>query len=169
MMEYNDLIKERYSIRKFSNREVEHEKIEQILEAGRIAPTACNAQPQRIYVLKTQEARNRIKNMSPFLYDAPIILMICFDENESWFGPENGHGAVDPTIVCTHMVLMATNVGLGSVWIGAFDVDRAIFEFNLPKNIIPIALIPIGYPTEDSKPNIRHGIRKPLLETVTYL
>jgi nitroreductase len=168
-MDFLELAKERYSVRIYSDEPVEEEKINKILEAGRIAPTAHNNQPQRIYVIQSKEAREKVKKCTRYSFNAPIILLLCYDEDESWFGQNDRFGSIDPTIVGTHMMLEATELGLGTVWVGSFNAEITKSEFALPSNIIPVAFLPLGYPFHTSEPSAMHNSRKKLLETVRYL
>ena len=172
-MELEKVIKERYSVRKYQNKLIEEEKLTKILEAGRLAPTAKNSQPQRIYVIREEQNRQKLKELTPMTYDAPVILMICIDLNEvcRMKIEENYHtGEMDASIVTTHMMLEAWNLGLGSVWVRYFNSDELQKAFALPDNIKPICLLPIGYPALDSTPNEKlHFARKDLTAEVTYL
>ncbi|MHC1721020.1 MAG: nitroreductase family protein [Clostridiaceae bacterium] len=170
-MDFLELTRVRYSVRGYSERKVEKEKIDKILEAGNNAPTACNFQPQRIFVIQSDEAREKVKKITPYHFDAPCYLMVCYNEEESWFGPDNryGHreGYIDPAIVVAYMMLEAAELGLGSVWVGAFHSDIASKEFDLPKNIVPVALMPIGYPSGEIKPVMK--TRKDISEIAEYI
>lgn len=168
-MEFSELIKQRYSVRKFSPKAIEPEKLSAILEAGRLAPTAKNMQPQRIYVLQSKDALEKANNLSPCIYGAQTVLMICADVNEAWHRLGSGVSAAetDASIVATHMMLAAKNEGIGSVWVGMFVQKEAQKVFGLPENIMPYALMPIGY--ADMGPSERHEDRKPLNDTVIVL
>lgn len=168
-MNFLELAKERYSVRMFSDRPIEEEKLNLILEAARVAPTACNNQPQRIYVIQSPEAREKVKKCTRYSFDAPCILLVCYNEEESWYGLDNKLGCIDATIIGTHMMMEATELGIGSVWVGSFKADIVKTEFNLPQHIIPVALFPIGYPSEKARPAAQHTKRKELKETVSYL
>lgn len=172
-MEFERVIKERYSVRKYQSKPIEEEKLLKILEAGRIAPTAKNRQPQRIYVIKSAENRQKLQELTPMTYDAPVILLICADLNEACTMKieENYNTAeMDASIVTTHMMLAAWNLGIGSVWVRYFNADEVQKTFNLPENIKPICLLPIGYADTDSIPNEKlHFTRKELTEEVIYL
>lgn len=169
-MDFLDLAKERYSVRKFSEKQVEKEKLDKILEAGRIAPTAVNKQPQRILVLDNEESINKIKKSTRYHFDAPMILVVCYDSDESWKNPYSGDdgGVLDGAIIVTQMMLQAVELGLGTTFVGHFDPQAVKEEFQLGDNIVPVALLPIGYPTEDSKPSKAHNTRKNIEETVFY-
>jgi len=169
-MELLELMKERYSVRKFKEREIEKEKLEKILEAGRVAPTACNNQPQRILVLREKESMEKMKKCTPFTFDAPVILLICADKDKGWIRKYDGenHAKIDVSIVTTQMMLEAYNNGIGSTWVCHFDPKKIKEEFNIPHNFEPINILPIGYPNKDSMPNPMHQKRLDLSEIVFY-
>ncbi len=168
-MELMDLLKERHSVRKFSDKKVEKEKIDKILEAGRLAPTAVNFQPQRIYVIESEPSLEKLKECTRYHFNAPVALLVCYDNQVSWKRPFDNKdmGEVDAAIVSTQMMLEVTNLGLGTTWVGHFDPAAVKEKFALPENIIPVALFPIGYPAEDSAPNPRHFERFDITETVS--
>lgn len=172
-MSFMDLCKERHSVRRYDTRPVEEEKLDQILEAGRLAPTACNYQPQRIFVIKSEEARAKLAAITRMTYGAPVVLMICYDKNESWkntpqtFGEVYDGGEMDACIVGTQMMNMATELGLGTLWARGFNAQTIHDAFGLPENIVVSFLLDVGYPSEQSVN--RHTPRKPLNETVTEL
>jgi nitroreductase len=170
-MTFSELAKNRFSVRKFSNQPVEEEKLAQILETGRIAPTAKNLQPQRIYVLKSPEALDKIRKITVCAFDAPIVLLVCGDVQNSWKSPFNGQRRteMDCAIVTTHMMMQAWELGIGSVWVCRFDTELTKTAFALPEGIEPFCLLPIGYAAFDCVPAAFHAIRKPLGETVTVL
>lgn len=169
-MDFLDLAKERYSVRKFSDKKVEADKIELILEAGRIAPTACNFQSQRILVINDEANLNKLKNCTPYHFDAPLAILICYDTAVSWKRKYDSKdaGDIDASIVTTHLMLEITNLGLGSTWVGSFDPEAMKRGFNLPENFVPVALLPIGYPAEDSQPSSNHDKRYEANKTVFY-
>ena len=174
MTDFLELCKARYSVRSFSDRKVEPEKLEKILEAGRVAPTAVNFQPQVIYVLQSPDAVAKMASVTPYMFHAPQALLVCYDENICWKNhkhEEDGHsaGEMDATIVLTHMMLQAWELGIGSCWVCSFDFKATRQLFNLPPNIKPVALMPIGYAAPDGVASERHPKRKPLSETVHYL
>lgn len=169
-MSFIKLAEERYSVRSFSDKPVEKEKLELILKAGQLAPTACNLQPQRILVIESPEALEKLKKCTPCHYNAPIVLLVCYDRAQSWkrtYDSEDS-GAVDASIVATQMMLEAAELGLGTTWVGFFDPALVRSEFSLPDNIIPVAIFPLGYPSDNGKPAELHYQRKPLEETVKY-
>lgn len=168
-MSFMELAKARYSVRAFLDKAVEQEKIDRILEAAKIAPTAKNNQPQRIYVLKSKEALAQAAETSPCIYGAPLIFMVCVDETEVYQTPQLKSGDVDTSIVGTHMMLEAWEQGLGSVWVLKFDPAKAKEIFQLPENIRPVFLLPVGYASPEAKPSDRHESYRPMSEMVFEL
>lgn len=169
-MELNKIIKERYSVRTFKDQKVESKKIEELLNTLNYIPTATNAQPEKIYVLKSEESLEKIGKLAN-TYDASIVLLICADTNIAWKNPkEEGYNTseMDGSIVSTYLMLKAWDLGLGSVWIRHFNSNKVKEEFNLPKTIKPICLLSIGYPKEDSIPSPTHTKKKPLPELIEY-
>lgn len=169
-MDFLDLAKDRYSVRKFSNKKVEQEKIDLILEVGRLAPTAVNYQSQRILVLNSEDSLEALKICTPYHFQAPLALLVCYDNTVSWKRQFDNKdmGIVDASIVATHMILEVANLGLGSTWVGHFDPEKIKTAFSLPENIIPIVLLPIGYPDKASSPNPNHDKRFDIGTTVFY-
>lgn len=164
------LAHDRYSVRSFADTKVEQEKIDKILEAGRIAPTAVNSQPQMIYVARSEEAMQKLNELSPCMYGAPQCIILCYnDETVCRRGLDGNYGEIDGTIVLTHMMMEATDLGLGTCMVGRFDPDKLVEAFNLPENIHPILLMPFGYAAEDATPSPRHTEYRPAEETVAYL
>lgn len=172
-MGFMDLCRERYSVRQFENRPVEKDKLMKILEAGHLAPTACNYQPQRIYVFRSEEARAKLAEHTRMTYGAPVCLLVCYDKTESWkntkktFGEDYDGGEMDACIVGTQMMNMATELGLGTLWARGFNAQTIHDAFGLPENIVVSFLLDIGYPASGSAN--RHTPRKKLSATVTEL
>ena len=169
-MEFLELAKKRCSIRKYEIRKVEEEKLLKILEAGRVAPTAANFQPQHMIVVKSQEGMDKLKKCGN-TYGAPLAIIVCGDHSTSWkrLFDDKDSLDVDVSIVTTHMMLQATESGLGTVWIGSFDPVVTKKEFNIPENIEPIDILLIGYPDEElALPNRHDKARKPLGDIVHY-
>ena len=168
MSNFLTLVSSRYSVRKFSDKPIAKETLDLILEAGRVAPTACNNQPQRILVIESDVARAKVKDCTAYHFDAPLTLLVCYDQSASWkrkYDNEDG-GPVDASIVTTQMMLQAFELGVGSTWVGSFDPQKVRKAFNLPKDYVPIALLPLGYP--DTAPSSTHGSRQPMGKTVFY-
>jgi nitroreductase len=169
-MSFLQLAQKRYSVRQFSNKPIDKQSLDLILEAGRVSPTACNNQPQRILVIESSEARAKVKDCTPCHFDAPLTLLVCYDKSVSWKRGYDGDdgGTVDASIVTAQMMLQASELGIGSTWVGYFDPQKIRKAFALPKNYVPIALLPLGYPAADAVPNQRHSEREPLEKTVFY-
>lgn len=170
-MEFLQLAKDqRYSVRKFKDQPVEKEKLDLILEAGRVAPTACNYQPQRILVIENEAAHEKLKQCTSWYFGAPVVLMVCYDRTTCWKNKTNGTigGDVDASIVTTHMMLEAAALGLGATWVGAFNHQKARELFGIPDYLVPVALLPVGYPAEGVEPNAWHFKRFDIGHTVFY-
>ncbi len=168
-MEFDKVIRERFSTRMFKTTQVEQEKIEKILEAGRLAPTAKNLQPQKIFVVKSEEGLEKIDRITPCRYQAPVCLVVCSDKEVAWSNNEDSSYEMDATIVATHMILEATNIGVNSVWVKMFDKQKLSNELNLKENMIPICIIDLGYKEDNCNPSPMHEQRKDLTEIVEYI
>ncbi|MDR1539159.1 MAG: nitroreductase family protein [Clostridiales bacterium] len=170
-MNFSQLSQKRYSVRSYKNDPIEPEKLNEILEAGRLAPTACNNQPQKIIVARSEEALRWIDEATPCRFGAPAVLIVCYDKAKCWSRSFDGEksGEVDASIVTSHLMLQAEDLGIGSVWVMYFDPKAIIKNFSLDENIVPVALLPIGYPASDSAPSDRHGLRNPLESSVAFI
>ena len=163
-MDFLELAKERYSVRKFSDKKVEREKLDAILEAGRCAPTAVNYQPQRVLVLESPEALEKLKGCTPYHFHAPLALVVCYDREASWKRSFDNcdMGDVDASIVTTQMMYRAQELGLGSVWIGYFDPAFVKEAFGLGETEEASAILAVGHRADETSAN--HGNRKPMSE-----
>ncbi|SER44838.1 nitroreductase family protein [Lachnobacterium bovis] len=170
-MEFFEVVKNRYSCKKFSAKEVEKEKLTAILEAGRLAPTAKNLQEQKIYVVETPESLAKIDKATPCRYGAPVCVVVAFDKNNVFTYPESEKtsGVEDATIVATHMILAAANEGIDSCWVNFFNPSELAKELGLPDNEEILMIMDLGYKEDGFKPLPNHEDRKPLSETVTYM
>lgn len=170
-MEMLQLMKDRYSCRKFAPKEIEQEKLDQIMEAGRVAPTAKNFQPVRVYVLKSQEALEKIRAITPATFNAPAVLLFCTNHEEAWVNPFDDFNSdvMDLSIIGTHMMLEAESLGLGTCWVAWFDTAKVREDFALPEGIQPRCMIPLGYRAEDAKPAPLHDQRKALEEFISVI
>lgn len=189
-----DISRKRHTVRKYSQVPVEREKTEKILEAGRWAPTAVNAQPQRILILDTKENLDKVREFctfgwqkeyadlakesdtadhsaSVFYYGAPVVMLICYDSKACWKHPESGEssGSTDATIVAVHMMMEAASLGLGTAWISYFDKEKARKLLHILENWKPVSMLYVGYPSEKFEVNHKlSGNRKPLSETCFF-
>ncbi len=175
-MEFFELAKNRYSERLFDQRPVEQEKIDKILEAGRLSPTAANLQPQHIYVIQSEEALEKARSIRVSHFNAPLMILVCYDADEAWSNPgdeyydEYNSGEQDATIVAATMMYEAEELGVHSVWLRGFNSKNVAEAFDLPENMIPVMMFSMGYPDEESEPHPKlHFSRKPLEDTVTFL
>ena len=176
-MDFLELTKQRYSERFFdSTRMVEDEKLDRILEAGRQAPTAANKQPQRLFVIKSKEAYQKAQSASfSSLYNAPVVVLVCYDLDSTWHNqrdrllPDYNSGEQDCAIVATQMMYAAEELGVHTIWIRGFDALVLQQAFNLPANMIPAMMLPLGYPSANSAPSPMHFKRKAIEEIVTEL
>jgi len=170
-MNFMELASARYSVRKFTPQKVEEEKLHAILEAGRLAPTARNFQPQKVYVLRSPETVAKAEALTGCIYGASTALLICCDMDRVWknaLRPGYSTWEVDTSIVTTHMMLAAWELGVGSVWVGHFCDTDVIQAFELPENIRPVAFLPLGYAAIGPKEE-QHSSFRPEAETIEYL
>ena len=170
-MNFKDLTAQRYSLRKFSDRPVEDEKLQLILEAAQSAPTAHNLQPQRIFVLRSPEALAKADACFVCHFHPPVILAVAYDAPEAWKREDDGknHGEIDAALAVMQMMLQAAELGLGTTYVGMFDPQKLLAAFPEMAGLTPIAMLPLGYPAEGAHPARLHAQRKPLEETVRYL
>ena len=150
-MEFLELARKRYSVRVYKPDPVEDEKLQQVLEAARLAPTASNRQPFQFIVIHTKGRESELRRIysASWFVQAPIIIGACGVTSESWQRRDGrNYCDVDVTIAMDHLILAATELGLGTCWVGAFDPDAAREVLGLPDDIEPIAFTPLGYPTD---------------------
>lgn len=174
-MDFEQVIRDRFAARKFSDKEIEAEKLDAILEAWRIAPTAKNLQPIKIYVIRSAEWLAKLDKASPCRYGANTVLLVCWDKETAFMKKDatrtlDVHSTyeMDACIVATHMLLEATNQWLGNIWVELFDEKIIREEFDIPENLVPVCLLPMGYKAEDCSMNPNHSIRKSMDEIVEY-
>ena len=167
-MEFEEVIRKRTSVRKFGDRKLEKEKLDKILEAGRLAPTAKNNQPIKIYVVQSDEGIDKIDKATRCRYGAKTVLIICGNKEQSFKKDDFTTYEMDSCIVATHIMLEATNLGVDNIWIEAFDGNILREEFNISNELVPVCLLPLGYKAEDCPMNPLHNIRKPIEDIVEY-
>lgn len=169
-MDFLELARKRCSIRKYSRRGVEEEKMVRILQAARVAPTAANLQPVRLIAVRSAEGLERIA-AGANVYGAPLAIIVCADHGRAWTRPFDGKQTcdTDASILTDHMMLEATAQGLGSVWIDYFKPDVIRRAFGLEEGVEPIHILAIGYADEAPASPDRHAqTRIPLEELVSY-
>jgi len=166
-VEFSELIEKRYSVRAYRPDPVEDDKLQQVLEAARLAPTAANRQPFQLIVIHTAGREAELKRIynRDWFGQAPLVICACGIPAQGWNRKDGkNYSDVDVAIAMDHLVLAATNAGLGTCWVAAFDPDAAREVLGLPEGVEPIAFTPLGYPADRPKPKSR----KALSELVRY-
>lgn len=169
-MDFIEIAKKRYSVRGYKDRKVEEEKLQKILEAAHVAPTAANLQPVRLIAVQSREGLAKI-GKGANLYGAPLAVIVCADHGKAWVRPFDKKQTtnIDASILTDHMMLQATELGLGSVWICYFKPDVISREFGLSDNLEPVNILAIGYSDEEAADPERHSqTRIPVEELVSY-
>ncbi|MFO7670006.1 MAG: nitroreductase family protein [Bacteroidales bacterium] len=173
MTRFLDIAKRRYSCRIYDARPVEEEKLNLVLEAGRVAPSAVNYQPWHFFVIRGEKELSRFHAVyhREWFRTAPCVIVICGDHSTSWKRKSDGKDLcdVDVAITTDHMTLQATELGLATCWICNFDPEITRELLGLPENMEPVVILPVGYPLDEVDPGRHTGKRKPLSETVTFL
>ncbi len=170
-MNFKDLAEKRYSCRKFSNKKVDRQLLDQIIETAIKAPTAVNKQPYKIFLLDSEEAKNNIKKASSCTFGADAFLMVGGRKEDAWVRAyDNRNFAdVDASIVATHIMMQIYALGLATTWVGHFDVPFLKQTYPQMQDYDLVALFPIGYPAEDGQPSARHFERKTQEEILAVL
>jgi nitroreductase len=167
-MEYSELIAVRYSVRAYCPDPVEDAKLQAVLNAARLAPTAANRQPFQLIVMHTKGREEEIGKIyrRPWFVQAPLVIAVCAISSQAWVRESDKFNArlIDAAIVADHLILAATNLGLGTCWIAAFNVEAARSVLQLPSEAEPVIFTPLGYPADEPGPKIR----KPLVDLVRY-
>ena len=169
-MDFLSLAKKRYACRKYAPAKVEQEKLDIILEAGRVAPTGANRQPQRLVVVQSKEGMERLARCTR-VFGVSTVVFVCADNSEAWTRKYDGKriGDIDASIVTDHMMLAAASLGLDTLWICMFKPEAVREEFGLPDTVEPVNILLIGYGADAPASPDRHAtLRKPLEETVFY-
>lgn len=169
-MDFTEVIKNRYSCKKYGDKIPLKEQIEAILEAGRLAPTAKNLQEQHIYVLQSKEALEKVDAITPCRYNAPVVLAVAFNKENvfTYPGSSRTSGVEDAAIVATQLMLAAYNAGVDSCWLNNFNPEKAEQLLELPEDEEILMLLDLGFAAEGAGPLPNHNLRKPLSETVSY-
>jgi len=167
-MEFSALIQLRYSVRAYKADPVEEDKLNQVLEAARLAPTAANRQPFQIIVVRTAGREDELRKIYPrdWFAKAPLVICVCGIPAQTWVRSDGkNYSDVDAAIAMDHLILAAANLGLGTCWLAAFDPAAARKILQLPEGVEPIAFTPLGYPADSPRPKQR----KPLADLVRYV
>ena len=168
-MDFRDLVAARYSVRAYRPEPVPEALLLEVLEAARLAPSACNRQPFRVVVIRTEGREDALLRVypKPWFVEAPLVLAVCAVPGEAWVrSRHDGWSAAetDATIATDHMLLAAADRGLGTCWVAAFDPAAACEVLGLPDGVVPVAFTPLGWPRDAAGPKER----KPLAELVRY-
>ncbi len=169
-MNFLNIAKRRFSVRSYTEQAVEKEKLDKILEAAHVAPTAANLQPVHLIVVQSEEGLAKIDKAAN-IYGAPLAIIVCADHGKAWVRPfdKKQTGDIDSSILTDYMMLQATELGLGSVWICYFKPDVISREFNLPENLEPVNILAVGYSNEEAADPERHSrMRIPISQLVSY-
>jgi nitroreductase len=160
-MQFVELATKRYSVRSYKAEPVEDDKLQSVLQAARLAPTAANRQAFRLIVIPTKSRESellRIYNRSWFV-QAPVVICICAIPNEAWVRSDGkNYSDVDAAIVMDHLILAGADLGLGTCWVGAFDPVAAREVLGIPEQAEPIAFTPLGYPADQSRAKKRKSL-----------
>lgn len=172
-MGFIDLAAKRYSVRQYEARPVEREKVDAIIEAGRLAPSAHNFHPTRVIVCDTPELLAKAAACEPrferegSLFGAPLSIVVCAKSADAWTRSYDGMSSalIDTSIVCDQMMMEATDLGLGTCWVCAFDPEVARCEFAIPEGVDPISILVVGYAQpRELDPERREARRIPLAD-----
>ena len=161
-MTFLELAKARFSCRQFSDKEVEREQVDRVIQAGLYAPTAVNKQPFKIFEISSSEKIEKLKKTTPFTFGAKEFLIVGADKNNSYVRNFDGKNfaEIDAAIVATHMMLEIQDIGLGTTWVGHFDENVLKSEFPQMKDYSIVAIFPIGYPADNVNVSPMHNISK---------
>lgn len=170
-MEFSEVIKKRYSCKKYDGRKISDEQLNYILEAGRLSLTAKNSQEQRIYVIQSEDAMAKIDAATPCRYNAGTVVVVAFDKNGAYNYPRSTRdsGIEDATIVATHMILAAADIGVDSCWVNNFNPEELKIALGLPEHEEILMIMDLGFAAEGAGPLPNHSSRKDLAETVSYI
>lgn len=168
-MSFLEIAKSRYSVRNYKNQKVEQEKLEKILYAAHVAPTAANLQPVRLIVVQEDEGLKKIGKAAN-IYGAPLAIIVCSEHTRAWTRPFDRKQTVDidAAILTDHMMMEATELGLGSVWVCYFKPDVIKQEFQLPDTLEPINILAVGYSNESPADPDRHAMQRISLDELIH-
>jgi len=154
-------ISQRSSIRAYKTTVVEKDKVEKVLEAARLSPSASNRQEWKFIVVSDKDARKKLAKAAfgqSFIAEAPIVIVACGTESKAMLSCGQPMHTVDVSIACAYMILQACELGLGTCWIGAFREDEAKKILNIPEQVRVVAIIPLGYPNQSPPKKFRKSL-----------
>lgn len=169
-MSFNELIRKRYSARSYSDRKVFGTTLDEILEAARVAPTGANKQPFKLIVVESKEGLEKVAKGAN-IFGAPLAIIVCGNKDEVWVRGYDQKNLIDidASIVTTHMMLQATELGVDSVWVCNFDPKVIIEEFDIADNLVPVNILVLGYSKKEPASPDRFDVkRKPIEDLVIY-
>lgn len=171
-MNFKDLVLKRYSVRQYKDVPVEREKLDMVLEAGRMAPSAVNYQPWQFIVVRDPEILAKLHGCysREWFKAAPVVIVVCGDHSEGWHRTSDGkdHTDIDVAIAVDHMTLQAVELGLGTCWVCNFNPFLSKDVLNLPDHLEAIAMLPIGYPSDNDVLSSKSKSRKPLSQILHW-
>lgn len=169
-MDFLDIAKSRYSVRNYKDIPVEEEKLQKILTAAHVAPTGNNQQPVRLIVVREKEGMEKLAKATRSIYNAPMGIIVCADKSKAWHRKYDAKNIsdIDASILTDHMMLEATNLGLGSLWICWFKPDVIRTEFNLPEGVEPVSILALGYADREPESPDRHDEKRIPLSGLVY-
>lgn len=168
-MQFNQLLTQRYSCRAYKTEPVDDQLLHEVLEAARLAPSACNKQPWTFIIVRDETTRHKILSKSrPAFLDAPVVIVACGHHDLAWHrqADDKDHTDIDLAIAVEHLALSATDHGLASCWVCSFDVEATVEALSLPHGVEPVALLPVGYAAEGDP--LPQKIRKPMQEIIRW-
>lgn len=167
MKNFMDLAKQRCSVRAYADTQVEDVKLKAVLEAGRIAPSACNNQPWKFLVIQSEEGLEKLREAAR-TFNAPAAIIVLGDKTKVWKRSHDGKDSldIDTAIAAAHMVLEAEDLGLSTCWICAFKPKVVVKNFNVPRQLVPVHIIILGYDQHAKKPADRHSEERLPLESL---
>lgn len=170
-MSFLDLAKARYSCRKLTDKNIEPEKIERIIQAAIAAPTAKNLQRYTIWAIKSPEAFDKLKQATPYTFGSALAFVVGAKKDGAFDRPfdKKNFAEIDAAIVATHLMLAVQDEGLGTTWVGWFDAPKLQELFPQMQGYELIAVFPVGYPAEEAKPSNRHEDRRSIADVVVPL
>ncbi len=172
MENFLELAKKRYSVRAYKDAPIEEEKLELLLEAAKVAPSAKNCQPVVVYVVRSEEKRKALAGVCPCTWNAPVIFVITYRPDRASGGIRNENdcfGETDSAIVACHLMLEAADLGLGTCWVGMFRSEEVKKVLGLPEEVEVRHLMPAGYPADNAAPSPRHTQYRDRSEIVAFL
>ncbi len=160
-MNFQELVRDRYSVRSFHDHPVEEKKLRKVLETARLAPSACNFQPWVFIVVKKNRKKLKPGYDKDWFLSAPVVIVVCCDRQKAWIRSDGKkYGDVDVAIAMDHLSLQAAELGLGTCWVGAFNEEKVREALNLPFHLEPVIMTPLGYPNQQPREKSRRSFEE---------